>query len=52
MNNSVLQLAAQLKTIWKQLGVNQRVSVALATALVVGALLSLVFWSSRTEYAL
>jgi flagellar M-ring protein FliF len=52
MNNSLLQLGAQLKTIWKELGVNQRVSVALAGALVVGGLLSLVFWSSRTEYAL
>src|SRR5215212_2955035 len=52
MNNSVLQLAGQLKTIWKQLGVNQRVSVGLASALVAGGLLSLVFWSSRTEYAL
>lgn len=52
MNNSVLQLVGQLKTIWKQLGVNQRVSVGMATALVVGGLLSLVFWSSRTEYAL
>src|SRR5258706_9133417 len=52
MNNSVLQLGAQLKTIWKELGVNQRVSVALASALVVGGLLSLVFWSSHTEYAL
>src|SRR4051812_47157453 len=52
MNNSVLQLGAQLKNIWKELGVNQRVSVALASALVVGGLLSLIFWSSRTEYAL
>jgi len=52
MNNSVLQLGAQLKNIWKELGANQRVSVALAGALVVGGLASLIFWSSRTEYAL
>jgi flagellar M-ring protein FliF len=52
MNNSVLQLAAQLKTIWKELGVNQRVSVALASALVIGGLASLIYFSSRTEYAL
>src|SRR3954462_9023134 len=52
MNNSLLQLAAQLKTIWKQLGVNQRVSVALAGALVLTGLASLIFFSSRTEYAL
>lgn len=52
MNNSLLQLAAQLKTIWKELGLNQRVTVALSGALVVGGLASLVFWSSRTDYAL
>src|SRR4051812_6861506 len=52
MNNSVLQLGAQLKNIWKELGVNQRVSVALASALVVGGLVSLIYFSSRTEYAL
>src|SRR4051794_37398696 len=52
MNNSVLQLGAQLKVIWKALGVNQRVSVTLASVLLVGGLASLVFWSSRTEYAL
>jgi flagellar M-ring protein FliF len=52
MNNSVLQLGAQLKAIWKELGVNQRVSVALASALVIGGLATLIFWSSHTEYAL
>src|ERR1041385_6716515 len=52
MNNSVLQLAAQLKTIWKELGVNQRVSVAMASALVIGGLASLIYFSRRTEYAL
>src|SRR4051812_17565588 len=52
MNNGLLQLGAQLKTIWKELGMNQRVSVALASVLLVGGLAGLVFWSSRTEYAL
>ena len=52
MNNSLLQLAAQLKTIWKELGLNQRISVALAGAAVIGGLAALVFWSSKTDYAL
>src|SRR3954462_9443268 len=52
MNNSLLQLAGQLKTIWKSLGVNQRISVALAGGVVIVALSALVFWSSKTDYAL
>src|SRR4051812_14398373 len=52
MNNSLLQLAAQLRTIWKELGLNQRVTVALSGAVVVGGLASLIFWSSKTDYAL
>jgi flagellar M-ring protein FliF len=52
MNNSLLQLAAQLKTIWNQLGLNQRISVVLAGALVVGGLTGIVMWSGRGEYAL
>ena len=52
MNNSLLQLAAQLKAIWKELGVNQRISVALASALVIGGLASVIYFSGRTEYGL
>jgi len=52
MNNSLLQLGAQLKTIWKQLGVNQRVSVALASVLLVGGIAGLTMWSGRADYAL
>src|SRR5688500_11360859 len=52
MNNSLLQLGAQLRTIWEELGVNQRVSVALSTTLLLGGLIGLVVWSSRTDYAL
>ena len=52
MNNSLLQLAGQLKTIWKTLGLNQRISVALAGGVVVVGLAALVFWSSKTDYAL
>src|SRR4051812_37148624 len=52
MNNSLLQLANQLKTIWKELGLNQRISVVLAGLLVAGGLTAVVMWSSKTDYAL
>src|SRR3954469_19373611 len=52
MNNSLLQIGAQLRNIWRELGVNQRVSVALAGAVVVSGLATLIYFSSRTEYAL
>jgi flagellar M-ring protein FliF len=46
------QLATQLRTIWKQLGLNQRVSLVMAGLLVLAGLLGLVFWSSRADFAL
>src|SRR6266699_1008993 len=52
MKNSLQQLAQQLAAIWKQLGLNQRLSVVLAGTVVVVGLLSLAFWSSRVDYAL
>ncbi|MBI5386389.1 MAG: flagellar M-ring protein FliF [Verrucomicrobia bacterium] len=52
MNFNSSTLASQLLQVWKQLGVNQRVSVVMATLLVLGGLISLGFWSSRTQYAL
>ncbi len=52
MNNSLAQLGAQLSGIWKKLGINQRVSIAFSSALVAAGLVSLVVWSSRTEYSL
>lgn len=52
MKNSLQQLIQQLGGIWKQLGVNQRISVALAGAVVLGGLLALSYWSSRVDYAL
>ncbi|HYG33586.1 MAG TPA: flagellar basal-body MS-ring/collar protein FliF, partial [Clostridia bacterium] len=52
MNNSLNQIGKQLLAIWKQLGVNQRVTLVLAGALVVAGLGSLVFWSSRADYSL
>jgi flagellar M-ring protein FliF len=52
MNNSIAQLARQLATIWKHLGVNQRVSLVLAVGLVLAGVLGLVVWSTRADYAL
>lgn len=52
MNNGLGQFAQQLQTIWKQLGLNQRVSLILATLVVIMGLGTLAFWSSRGEYAL
>jgi flagellar M-ring protein FliF len=52
MNVALAQLGRQLAAIWKQLGLNQRISVVLAGAVVVGGLVSMILWSSRTDYAL
>ncbi|MBI5800746.1 MAG: flagellar M-ring protein FliF, partial [Verrucomicrobia bacterium] len=52
MNGPFSQLGDQLGGIWKQLGVNQRVSLVLATLIVVGGLAGMMLWSSRVNYAL
>lgn len=52
MNDSFSQLATQLQALWKELGLNQRVSLVLAAGLVLLGLGGLAFWSSRTDYAL
>ena len=52
MNRNLSKLGAQLLGIWKQLGTSQRVSVLSATLVVVGGLVALACWSSRTEYSL
>ena len=52
MNNGLSQVGNQLLNIWKQLGVGQRISIALTTLLVALGLTALVFWSSRPDYAL
>lgn len=52
MNNSLIQLGNQLKEIWKQLGVNQRVTVTVAGLAVIGALAAIVMWSAQSDYAL
>jgi flagellar M-ring protein FliF len=52
MNKGLPQVAQQLQQIWKQLGLNQRVSIVLATMAVLVGLGSLGIWSTRTDYAL
>jgi flagellar M-ring protein FliF len=52
MSNNLSQLGQQLAGIWRQLGLNQRISVIMATGLVVFGLAGLAFWSSRADYSL
>lgn len=52
MNGNLSQLGDQFAGIWKQLGVNQRVTLVLATLVVIGGLAGMMFWSSRVNYAL
>jgi flagellar M-ring protein FliF len=52
MNKNISQLLQQLAGIWKQLGLNQRISLTLATLAVLVGLAGVAFWSSRTEFAL
>lgn len=52
MNKTLSQLGQQLLAIWRQLGVSQRVSIALTGLLVVAGLLGVGLWSSRASYSL
>lgn len=52
MNPNISKLGAQLRDMWRQLGVAQRVSVGIATLALVLGLGGLAFWSSRTDYSL
>src|SRR5580658_6948920 len=52
MNKNLSQLGQQLLAIWKQLGLNQRISIVLATAVVFIGLCTVALWSSRPDYAL
>ena len=45
-------MAMQLLTIWQQLGLNQKVTVAASGLLVAGALSVVVFFTSKTDFAL
>jgi flagellar M-ring protein FliF len=52
MNQNLSQLGRQLLAIWKQLGINQRISIALTGLAVLGGLLGLAYWSSRENFTL
>ena len=52
MLKNLSQLGLQLREIWRQLGINQRLSVILAAAVVLAGLGSFGFWSSRVDYSL
>lgn len=44
--------AASLLALWKQLGLNQRVSLAVAALAVAGGMVGVVLWSQRPDYQL
>ncbi|HXC99066.1 MAG TPA: flagellar basal-body MS-ring/collar protein FliF, partial [Verrucomicrobiae bacterium] len=52
MNKNISQLGGQLAGIWRQLGINQRISIIMATGIVVFGLAGLAYWSSRMDYSL
>src|ERR1044071_2301595 len=52
MNQNLRQLARQLAETWKQLGLNQRVSLALGACVVLAGLLALTLWSGRPDFVL
>lgn len=50
--HAIKLLGQQLGKIWRQLGINQRVTIIISGLAVMVALGGLVFWSSRPNYAL
>ena len=52
MNKSLTQLGQQLLGIWKQLGLNQRVSMIIATGVVILGMIGVAMFSSRVDYTL
>jgi flagellar M-ring protein FliF len=52
MNKNISQLGGQLAGIWRQLGINQRISIVMATGIVAFGLVGLAYWSSRMDYSL
>ena len=52
MNKSLSQLGQQLLAIWKQLGLNQRISLVIATGVLAIGLSAMFYWTSRPDFAL
>ena len=50
MKQQLERLAQQLGGIWKQIGINQRISLVLGALAVVVGLLSVAWWSSKVDY--
>ena len=46
------KFAQSLLTLWQQLGLNQRVSLIVATIVVAAGMSAIVVWSNRTDYQL
>src|SRR5438105_2870459 len=52
MNEQLSQVFKQLKAIWRQLGLNQKITLFATTLAIIAGLGSLVLWSSRPSYSL
>lgn len=51
MNNTFQELWQQLGAVWKEIGINQRISIVLAGLVVLLGLTGVAVWSSREDYA-
>jgi len=49
---AIKELLKQLVGIWKELGLNQKITVSVTTLAVVAGVVSVLVWSGRTEYSL
>jgi flagellar M-ring protein FliF len=52
MNQSLSKIGRQFQEIWKHLGASQRVSVVLATGVLIAGIFGVTWWSSRADYSL
>ncbi len=52
MNATPAQFGQQLLTVWKELGLNQRVSILVAGLALIGGLVGVGLWSARPDFAL
>ena len=52
MNQQAAKIGQQLQDIWKQLGASQRVSVVLATGVLMIGIIVVGWWSGRADYSL
>jgi flagellar M-ring protein FliF len=52
MNPNVAKIGQQLQGIWKQCGTSQRISVVLATCVLIMGIIGVAWWSGRADYSL